>query len=373
MLAELACAVSMTKPTEARLLPIRFCLVRLAVGLPHQLYGFHLMDIDDSGRTQLPEVESEVCYAVVANHSQQLIRESAVTFLLDLIGRVAPIRDVMAERLGIDELPGRIAEADAASGLAAWETLSYDWTRAAEVIRERAASAGLRLDVRFESDPFPHASDLARRIPALRRLYREEARVRRWVDHAVAAVTSGDWELRGGFEPARQFAQQQTTTVGLQHYLAQAMRDAFVCGNGYFQPGMSGLDMAVRCLHPHRVSVAADGAITEDRTDGDRLAAPGTVHLRGVEQIGSPYGFAAIEPLLYIAEQRRVAVAAKNFARGVPPKERASLGDRLDRSIASSDAMLTNLEARLLEITGSIETLPREVPDDLYLPGRELG
>jgi hypothetical protein len=316
-------------------------------------------------------MDAEICYAVVANHSQDLIRESAVSFLLDLIGRVAPIRDVMAERLRIDELPGRIADADAASGLVAWETLSYDWTRAAEVIRERAASAGYRIEARFDTDPFPTGADVGRRIPALRRLYRDEPRVRWWVDHAVASVTSDEWELRGGSEVARRFAQQQTTTVGVQQYVAQALRDAFVCGNGYLQPGMSGLDMAMRCLRPERVSLA-DGAVTEHRDDGDRVAGPETLHLRGVEQIHCPYGFATIEPLLYVAEHRRVALAAKEFASSVSDEDRARHKDRLDRSIASSDAMLETLEARVTEITGSIEASPRAIPDDLYLPGREL-
>lgn len=373
MLADVADRVDM--PPSAEAVPLRVCLsmVRLPLGLPMQLFYFPITRVDDEGEPALPNWGDEVTVAFVANQPLPLLREVSLRFLLDLVGRTAPVAEVIQERRGIQDLPDMVAESDAEAGLIAWETLSYDWTRAADVIRERAAAQGFSLHVRHAPDPFPTHKDVTRRLRALRRLYREEDRVREWVDYSVAGVVDHDWHMRGGNETVRLFAQQQTATAGMRQFLAQAFRDARVCGNGYLRPEMAALDMGIRCLRPEAVEILGDGTLVEHAgSASSRRLGPETMHFRGVEQQHSRYGMSALEPLLFVLEQRRVAEMSQALAASAPPHLEPLLTRRFGNSKAAAEMMLSDLESRIIEHTGILELAPRAIPDDLYLPGQEL-
>jgi hypothetical protein len=261
-----------------------------------------------------------------------------------------------------------ISASEAETGLVAWESLADDWTRAVEVVKARAAANGFALSVRHTASVLARREEVIRRIPALKRLYREEPRVRRWVDHIVATSSPGELSVRGGHEGVRLKIQQQTALTAIPQLLAQALRDAYVCGNGFVAPEMVGLDMGARCYRPETTEVSPDGSISTPGKDGSRQEVPGSVmHFRGATQLGSSYGISALEPFLGVLEERRV-IAESRALQALAP---AHLKDRLERADAVSDLMEEALEQRIRDLTGVIELLPRQIPPDLYLTGSE--
>ena len=372
MLGDVAERVAMPDVHETRRTNVRLTMTVLPVGMPMQLFYFSLTPVDDDGEVTLPLPDEEIAAVFIANQPLPVVREVALRFLLDLVARSVPVDDVVDGRRKLDELPDLIAESEAETGLIAWETLSYDWTRATDVIRERAAARGMTLGVQHTPDVLATREELARRLRPLRRLYREEERVRHWVDHAVAGVAGGQLTLRGGGERARLFVQQQTMTAGLPQLLAQALRDGYVCGNGYLRPEMTGLDMGARCLRPEAVAIRRDGTLVEHRTDGpSRVLGPETMHFRGVEQLRAPYGASALEPLLFVLQHRAVIANSRAIHDNTPAHLRGMLDERFGDALKTADAMEDDLDKRLQELTGVVELLPREIPDDLYLPGQE--
>jgi hypothetical protein len=367
VLGDIAERVTMAEAADSKRIEVRLAMMTLPLGMPMQLFYFALTEIDGDGRPSAPNASEGVTAVLIANQPLPLVRDVALRFFLDLIARSGPASDVAAGRRTIDELPGLIAATEAETGLIAWEALSYDWTRAADVIRERAAARGLALSVSHTPDLFDSRDELTRRLPALRRLYREEERIRQWVDHGVAALGAGRLEMRGGSEDVRLFVQQQMTTAGLPQMLAQAFRDGFICGNGYLRPELVGLDLNARCLLPERVEATPNGFV-ERRELSQLVHGPEVMHFRVAEQLNSPYGVSGLEPLLFVAQHRTLIAGARELSSVAPDRFRQDA----ERHARTADAMEHDLEARLLELTGVVEILPRDIPDDLYFPGQEL-
>ena len=61
-------------------------------------------------------------------------------------------------------MPALAAAADAESAEASGDLLR--WARTAEALRARAEEAGLRLEVRYQADPFPKRQEVVGRMPA---------------------------------------------------------------------------------------------------------------------------------------------------------------------------------------------------------------
>ena len=235
MLTELAAAADGVGAPRGQRLRVCLTLVRLPIGLPFNLFAFHLAGVDAYGEV-IDEVseEHEILYAFVVNQPVALMRETAVRFLHDLVARQAPIQQVMQNQRSVDELPRLIAATDASTAELAWD-MPPEIAQALSMVGERAADAQLRLEVRFQLDPFPDQQDLAARVTALRALYDREERVRDAVDRTVSAICARHPSLRGGREDIRGFLRSQTALQGMRQFLNQTVRDAEVCGNGYLQ------------------------------------------------------------------------------------------------------------------------------------------
>lgn len=369
MLADLSDRLTTTSASHRKAVKrVRLTLTALPLGLPTNFFYFPLTEVDDDGEPRLLGNADEVTAVLIANQPLPLVREVVLRFFIDLIERSGPVQDVAEGRRDLGDLPSMISASEAETGLVAWESLADDWTRAIEVVKARAAANGFTLSVRHTASMFAHRDDLTRRIPALKRLYRQEPRVRRWVDHIVASSSPGELVVRGGHEGIRLKIQQQTALTAIPQMLAQAVRDAYVCGNGFVAPEMVGLDMGARCYRPETTEVLPDGSISTPGPDGAQHKIDGPVmHLRGAEQLDSSYGVSALEPFLNILEERRVIAESRALQAATP----AHLQDRFERADAVSGLMEQALEQRILDLTGVIEQLPRQIPPDLYLAGSE--
>jgi hypothetical protein len=370
-LTALVDAASMSA-TAGRPLKVCFCNVRYAPGLPFNLYGFALQGVDEQTgalRDPIPE-ERELKYALVVNHPVELQRETALAFLFDLVQRQAPYQQVVSGARQIDELPQLTTEADATSAETSTDLMRFGWSTGAEALKRRAADFGYYLELRYQRDPFPTREETTQRIPALRRLYDENDVVRSAVDKTVSLVTGHGPELRAsGQETIRLFAQQSTVLSGLREFMNHTARDAHVCGNGYAQMGVFGGLPFVRCLPPERVEILGDKKVALHQGDGDTAIVTRVLHMRGLEQLDSPYGISDWEPLL---QQLEVAANTRKFVdtwknRDLPPAQR----EELRRSERMAEYMERHTKERVDRLTEYPRLHLPEPVASLYFRGQE--
>jgi hypothetical protein len=372
MLSDLARTADGMGAQDGEILKVCLTLVRLPIGLPFNLFSFHLASIDSDGEV-IDEVSSEheIQYAFVVNQPVALLREAAVRFLLDLVSRQAPIQQVMQERRSVDDLPRLIAATDASTAELAWDMPS-ETAQTLSVVRERAADVRLRLQVRFQLDPFPDQLALGRRVWALRTLYDSEERVRDAINRTVSAIGGRHPSLRGGREDIRGFLRRQTTLQGMRQYMNQTVRDAEVCGNGYLHTEMTGLDAQMRCLRPEDTLVLRGGGFRHVTSTGvEVFDADRVLHLRGLEQIDSPYGISILEPLLYVLARRRNVAEVRAALKVMPPGAPEAVQMKMRQLVAVVAAVERQTDEQVERL---LEFFPRGLAaasEDLYFPGQE--
>jgi hypothetical protein len=354
--------------------PLRVCLtlVRLPPGLPFNLFGFHLVEVDHAGTVQDQiSADQEILYALVTNQPVAMLREIAVRFLLDLITRTIPIRQVVRDEQPVGALPRLIDETNATASDLAWD-LPPERPQAIDAIAEHAAAAELTLHVRFQLDPFPRQQDIAPRVSALRDLYNKEEMMRDAVDRTVSAIGARDGSLRGGREDVRAFVRQQLTLQGTRQFFNQVVRDAEVCGNGYLVGGFSGLDSEPRCLRPELVTVNADGRILEEAVDGIRsFSAREVAHFPGIAQLDSPYGISMLEPFLYAGTRRRIARSVRALNSDLPAHAPESVRTRARELLTLADLIERETDEQVRRLLGFFSSTLQPASEDLYFPGQE--
>lgn len=371
-LRELGAAVS----TAGAGTVLRVCLTHVpyAPPLPFKLYGFHLLELDENAAIVDPLLNRrEILYALIVNHPVDLQREIALRFLLDLVLRQEPVAEVARQERDIGALPAMIASADAVSEETGFDALRYGWDYAAQIVRNRAADAGFRLEVRYREAPFPTRTDVVRRMPALRALYNANAQVREAVDRMVGQLRATDFQLRGGFETLRREIQRQSRLMGLGLYINQATRDSYVCGNGYLAYGMLGGLPSLRTLEPTAVEIVTAQRFRLIQEDGADEVTERVAHVPCVKQPASPYGLSLLEPLLFALERQRMTESVRAFVSsiegrpGVPLKARRDASTML-RVVNDMHESATRRIAELLEYP--LQRLPPAQPG-LYFRGQE--
>jgi hypothetical protein len=357
---------------DGKVLRVTLTLARLAPGLPVNLFGFHLATVGEDGVVELEVDEKhEVLYAFVVNQPVGVIRESAARALLNLVSRQGEVQQVMDNKKGVDELPARVAASDAENADLAWDS-PPEVSATLSVLSERAVEQNLRLQVAFRADPFPDAASLIRRLSALRHLYNSEELVRDAVDRTVSTIGARSPSIRGGREDMRLFLQRQGTLQGMRQFTNQTVRDALVCGNGYLQLGARGLDSWMRCLRPEAARVRADGAVEELKGDDTVVFEPGeVVHLRGIEQVTSPYGISILEPLLSIPARRQIAAETLAADSALPPGASQETRFRVAALAKVAKQMEEETDAQLKLLLGFFPEALETASADLYFPGQE--
>lgn len=374
-LVELAETVNRASKTggDYQELSVCFCSVYYSPGTPFQLYAFHINDIDGEGNFVDPRSEgAEVRLAVVVNHPAEVQVESALGFLFELIERGKAVEAAKVE----DDLSQIDIQAEASDKRADAEFLDrmrFGWQEAARRAAQLASEAGLYLRVRYQRDVFTDRDELVRRVPALRAAYNRLDSVRRAVDNLVSMVGGGHPQIRfpGASTQMREVLQSNIAVLGLRQFQNQALRDAEVCGNGYLVIGQ-GREVAPRCLRPEEVEIIGDDEFIE-WSDGERRPLAKVLHLRGLDQLDSPYGMSALEPYLFAVEQVRIFDQSRRLyeraleEEAAPAQIREEAPAMIELSRRSTDAV----EARLTQLLGhSRDRLPA-AKKDLYFPGQE--
>src|SRR5581483_3845277 len=293
----------LSRPAE-RELALKFCHVLLPPGMPMNLFGFHVWTVDADGALIEPlSGEDELILALIVNQPVELQIENAVSFLYTLAERQRTLAAVMAGEDDILDLPEHAADADRTAAGETVERFRYGWREAARGAVDALATVGIAVSVRYEVDVFPDRDSIDRRLPLLRRLYNEIEPVKLSIDRIVGSIGGSAGTVRGsGPEEIRGWTQQQLSLLDIRRYMNHALRDAEVCGNGYlifneFEP------FAPYAGRPEDVRVAEGGRLEVREATGWQLPGKPILHVRGIEQVESPYGISMLEPFMYAIER----------------------------------------------------------------------
>ncbi len=303
-LAATAAAVSVPS-RSSRTIAVTLCHYRHNHLLSPKLFGFAVYHFDSEGTWRDPFSEGEeVRYAITLNLPVELQREAALGFLFQLVLRqaadVAGSPDSAVDRL--------VASEDAKALHFVADQLRFGWKHAAAALVAKAASAGLALEVAYEPDPIPRRDDIVARFDHLRRMYNEIGDLRTVVDRVVSMVGGSGNRVMGGAGAVRDWLQWQSESLHWREYQNQTMRDAQVLGNGYMAFATEPTPTTY-CLRPDRVTKL--GPDSYSLQPDDRLLSHNVMHLRGIDQLESPYGLSALEPVMpsYVTQQMIAAAA----------------------------------------------------------------
>lgn len=295
VMEEIADAITMPATADEPRLAVCLTSAVLMPGLPFHLYGFSLQDVDDDGRVVTDPAQGEVRYAIVANQAADLQREAVIAFFFQLLGRQALISPAADDPELFVDLPARAAATDDERSKAAGSQLRGNWREAVMSLQAEAASAGVTFQARYQPDPFPTRHDVARRCSALRRVYNELELARTAVDRAVGVLAAAPWSIVGGEdERVRRFVQERIEAIELSRFIGQAVRDGYVCGNGYLSVAGAPAEATLRTLRPESVEIR-DGRYVEHTAGGARDVTEGLVPHRAIRQLRSSYGISLLE------------------------------------------------------------------------------
>jgi hypothetical protein len=373
VLEEVAAAVT---PSHGGKSDLRVCLssARYIPGTPFQLYSYHLVGFDDQGRVRdAVDAGEEVQYAFVINQPIEVQREAALWFLYELVFRQLALRAPEAVANQADLIAAQAS--DHARAEFRFRILS-GWREAARSLAARATHDGLGLHVRYQRDPFPDRSSIVRRMPALRATYNSIELAHQFIDKMVSLVGGRDPRVvvGPGSNDVRTLLERRLLDMGLRHMVAQTTRDALVLGNGYLVMPASANEGPFN-LRPEAVKVTDDGdfvVLGNDGRESERLGAH-VLHIKGVEQFDSPYGFSVLEVVVseWSTRQTMDDVLSRTealLARSKPTPEQAAY-------LKEVEALVSRHRDASDERLGRLLWYPRDwVPDavdGLYLPGQE--
>lgn len=356
-------------------LRVRFCSVPYMPTLPFVLYSFHVPRVgEDGGFSDEVAEGQETSYALVANHAVEVQRESALLFLYEFVFRQNAIRQALGRGEAEGQIDATVALADSQARREFRDRVHGGWRLAAESIAQRAAAAGLALQVRYEVDVLPTRDDVVRRMPQLRSAYNKIDLAREAIDKQVSMIGGSDPRITApGLVQAEEDAlQRQMASLGMRQWNSQTVRDAEVCGNGYLVT-VSAPEPSLYALRPEDVEILAPDRFAVWRAGVKEPVIGRVVHCRGIEQFESPYGISLLEPILDEYRTRCVFEKATETAlkilRARPADSDEGLWarqtlDLAERSLAESDKRV-NL---LLQYP---RDWLKDAREGLYFPGQE--
>jgi len=156
-------AAEVTMPAGLPALSVCLTSVALAPGLPFNLYGFALYEVDDEGHIVTAAPDQEIRYAIIANQPVGLQREAAISFFFQLLGRQMLVGRAIGDPDIFADLPAQTVAVDEERSTAASSEPRGNWREAIRSLQAQATDAGVSLQVRYQPDPFPVRGDVVRR------------------------------------------------------------------------------------------------------------------------------------------------------------------------------------------------------------------
>lgn len=342
--------------------------------LAHNLHGFFVREFGEDEEPLDPfAVGAELRYGIVLNLPVELQRETALTFLNQLMYRQRRLAELEATGGSVHQIDLETARLDTTAVSEIADRLRYGWQAACEAVRLRCEEAGFGLQVRYEPDPVPSRDQIVRRMPYLRRIYNELAPVRESIDKIVSLI--------GGTEPrlvvvglplaARERLQQHAALSNVRRYMNQATRDSLVVGNGYLAFRQDE-PFAAYNLRPDHV-LFVDGRFQLVQGNAVEPIEDHVAHLRGIDQTRSPYGLSLLEVFIESLQEMDVFTHAKRDAETIleHPSAAAPAREWAERTLQLVARMAKSIEERVQGLLFLPERLPAP-RKGLYFPEQEL-
>jgi hypothetical protein len=371
-LSEVARAVNEASSRSQNLKPLNVVLGHLDHQgfLATNLQTFHLSPVNDDGTVDDPfTAEKPITFASIVNQPVAIQVESIITSMSKLVARQAQLKRVKSDNADVSEIDIAMAETDEIAHNQIVDVLRHGWRAAAEMLARQAGNAGFVLDVSYDHVLVGSREAVVQRMPALRRAYNSLPIARDAVDRFVSSIAPRGLIVAPPEVPeaVRAFAQQEMHLGFYRQYLAHALRDALVTGNGY---------LAFTSIPPFSVfNLRPDDAVDAGR--GMVLPKTGepavnALHLRGLDQPNSIHGLGILELALPNLQSADVFRESSLFAHKV--LETPSLYDRHDwahRTLRLAERVEADSDKRLREAFAPMLTLLPEPVPNLYFEGRE--
>lgn len=323
---EVVQASEANRSREGRPLRVDFCHHRHNHLLSPQLFGFVVHYFDSNGeRVDALENDLPIRYSLNLNLPVELQQETALVLIAELIHRQKSVRPD-AEGFDVSTLDQVVQAENDRAFEAVNDALRFGWKNTVDALKSMAHSEGWDLIVRYQGDPLPTRTDVINRHRVLKDAYNSIDEVRLFVDRFVSLFGGqGRFRISGGSDEARASSQGWTGVMHISEYLSHLTRDAQVLGNGYAtfhatpSPAMSLKDSST-------VEVAGENEFYVVQSSSDRrLIREHTLHVRGIDQMDSPYGMSLMEPLVGSYETLKTVIEAREaslqFASGPNPTQ----------------------------------------------------
>lgn len=312
-------------------------------------------------------------WATVAGHPVTKQVREVLEALASLLARQALSHEELADAGAT--LPAHVQsiEADMArvtTGMVDSVTRS-GWRAAARELRHRSVSSGRPFRVRYRSTAFDAAA-LAQRAPLLREAYNRLTPVREAVDRTASGMARSMYLTGKGPTDVLRTLNDQFEHLGMRQFLAHAVRDAFVCGNGVMVMA-DVVGGGTRLVAPDDLLAVRGEVATVRDMNGDQDVGP-VMHLRGGRQVGSELGVSFLEPFVVTCAHRdtflSVLLSAElMLASGSAPTEARSWATAM-RPYAQE--RLRDLEAGVRRVLGQATQQFVDAASGTYFEGQEL-
>lgn len=307
-------------------------------------------------------------WATVAGHPVVEQVRSVLESVASLLARQAVSRDVLQDTG--NALPAQLQSIEAelvrvTTGVADSVTRS-GWRAAAQELRLRSERSGRPLRVRYRSTVFDAAA-LAERAPLLREAYNRLTPVREAVDRTASGVARSMYISGDSSTDLLRTLNDQFEHLGMRQFLAHAVRDSFVCGNGVIMLGG-----AIRLVPPDEL-VAVRGEIATVRAPAGVEQIEPVLHLPGGRQVGSELGVSFLEPFVMTCANRDTFLSVLLTAEVVLASRAAN---NEARSWAAgmkpyAQERLRDLSARTREVLGHATEQFVDAVSGTYFEGQE--
>lgn len=244
------------------------------------------------------------------------------------------------------------------------------WRIAAQELRLRSEAAGHQLRVRYRPTVF-NAEALAQRAPFWREAYNRLAPVRKAVDRTASALARAPYIDGPGSTDMLRTLNDQFEHLSVRQFLAHAVRDSFVCGNGVMD--LSGVSArGIRLLPPESL-VSVHGEVATIRSEGRVEEIKPVLHLPGGRQMGSELGISYLEPFIKACVDRDTFLSTLLASELILASGTSSqdMRDWADRIKPYAQGQLRQISLRTEEILGQATQPFRDAAPDTYFEGQE--
>jgi hypothetical protein len=330
--------------------------------LAQNLFAFNLLPTDSDGALQDPiSSQLPIKFAIIVNQSVDVQLEASLRQISALVDRqviLKSLRRTKEDRGQIENLDEIMADSDAKTQNELVDVLRHGWKAAAQLIARKAADAKIKLSVTHIETLLTDESDFRSRHVILRDAYNSYGQIKEAVDRFVSAIAPHGKIVSPSSVPDRLriFLQQEYNLASFRYYIAQALRDALVFGNGYIVAD----DLESMSIHNLPPEASFNGDISQEMV----------IHFEGLIQSNGGRALGLLEAVIPSLQQKQVVDDAKRFASSLhdTPQGR-SHSEWIEQVTAMSARVDIDFNSSIRSIFAPMFNFLPDPVSDLYFDG----